>query len=97
MKSVDVRVQALVTFSDSQSPIGLRRKDEEFVTAKDRADYLNSLNEEPLVAVLEEIEILHSESGSESVSESVSQLASEPASEVATTRKPRRKTSKESE
>ena len=50
MKSVDVRVKALVTFSDSQSPIGLRRKDEEFVTAKDRVDYLNGLNEEPLVA-----------------------------------------------
>lgn len=53
MKAVDVRVKALVTFSDSQSPIGLRRKDEEFVTTKDRADYLNSLNEAPLVAVLE--------------------------------------------
>ncbi|HFR3980678.1 TPA: hypothetical protein ACHVJA_000702 [Streptococcus suis] len=89
MKSVDVRVKALVTFSDSQSPIGLRRKDEEFVTAKDRADYLNGLNEEPLVAVLEEIKKLHSES--------VSELASELASEVVTTRKPRRKTSKESE
>ncbi|HEL1761378.1 TPA: hypothetical protein TXT63_001044 [Streptococcus suis] len=97
MKSVDVRVKALVTFSDSQSPIGLRRKDEEFVTAKDRADYLNGLNEEPLVAVLEEIERLHSESVNESVSESVSELASELASEVITTRKPRRKTSKESE
>ncbi|HEL2712727.1 TPA: hypothetical protein T7O95_000225 [Streptococcus suis] len=97
MKSVDVRVKALVTFSDSQSPIGLRRKDEEFVTAKDRADYLNGLNEEPLVAVLEEIKKLHSESVNESVSESVSELASELASEVVTTRKPRRKTSKESE
>ncbi|HFI0021323.1 TPA: hypothetical protein ACGOTV_000303 [Streptococcus suis] len=101
MKAVDVRVKALATFSDSQSPIGLRRKNEEFVTAKDRAEYLNGLNEAPLVAVLEEIEILHSESVSEnvseSVSESVSELASELASEVVTTRKPRRKTSKESE
>ncbi|WP_334116150.1 hypothetical protein [Streptococcus parasuis] len=97
MKAVDVRVKALATFSDSQSPIGLRRKNEEFVTAKDRAEYLNGLNEAPLVAVLEEIEILHSESVSENVSESVSELASELASEVVTTRKPRRKTSKESE
>lgn len=97
MKAVDVRVKALATFSDSQSPIGLRRKDEEFVTAKDRAEYLNGLNEEPLVAVLEEIEILHSESVSESVPESVSELASELASEVVTTRKSRKKTTKESE
>ncbi|MFM0793999.1 hypothetical protein P7J53_00385 [Streptococcus suis] len=125
MKAVDVRVKALVTFSDSQSMIGLRRKDEEFVTTKERADYLNGLNETPLVVVLDEIKILHSESvsesesesisetvsesesesisetvsesESESISETVSELASELASEVVTTRKPRRKTSKESE
>ena len=87
MNSVDVRVKALVTFSDSKSPIGLRRKDEEFVTAKDRVDYLNDLNKEPLVAVLDETEILHSESVSESVSEPVSELASELSSETTTTRK----------
>lgn len=101
MKSVDVRVKALVTFSDSQSPIGLRRIDEEFVTTKERADYLNGLNETPLVVVLDEIKILQSESvsesESESVSESVSELASELASEVVRTQKTRGKTSKESE
>lgn len=101
MKPTEVRVRALVTFSDSQSIIGLRRIDEEFVTTKERADYLNGLNETPLVVVLDEIKILQSESvsesESESVSDSVSELASELASEVVRTQKTRGKTSKESE